>query len=319
MSKQRLKNTFIITRREFLKRSSFILAGLAIDPQFAFSRQNNPAIRLKFGIVTDSHYADSNPIGNRYFRESISKMEECVELMNQMKVDFLIELGDFKDQDTPPNKITTLLYLQTIENLFQQFNGPKYHVIGNHDLDSISKEEFSKIVSNTKISGNSSFYSFDFNRMHFIVLDANFKSDETDYRAGNFDWRDTNIPAAEIEWLKVDLKATRKPVIVFIHQQLDCEGDLCVKNAEEVRSILENSSKILAVFQGHNHKGYYSQIKEIHYYTLKAMVDGSGSPNSAYAIVQVFDDGSLSVTGYRKAITKKLLPESCMKINEIVE
>jgi len=307
MPKQRLKNKFSITRRDFLKQSSFILAGLTINSCSTISREKDPENIVKFGIVTDSHYADSDPKGDRYFRESISKMEECVELMNQMKVDFLIELGDFKDQDTPPNKKNTLLYLRTVENFFLQFKGPKYHVIGNHDLDSISKEDFLKIVGNTNIPVNSTFYSFNLNCLHFIVLDANFKSDGTDYRNGNFDWRDTYISPAEIDWLKSDLKVTSKPVIVFIHQQLDCEGDLCVNNAEEVRSILDNSSKILAVFQGHNHKGYYSQIKGIHYYTLKAMVDGSGSQNNSYAIVQVFDDGSITITGYRKAVTKNLL------------
>jgi predicted phosphodiesterase len=229
--------------------------------------------------------------------------------MNQMKVDFLIELGDFKDQDTPPNKEYTILYLQKIETLFQQFNGPKYHVIGNHDLDSISKDDFSKIAYNTNIPGYLTFYSFDLKNTHFVVLDANFKSDQSDYKNGNFDWRDTNISYAEMDWLKKDLKSTNKPVIVFIHQQLDCEGDLCVNNADEVRNILDNSSKAIAVIQGHNHNGDYSQIKGIHYYTLKAMVDGSGSRNNSYAIVEVFDDGSISITGYRKAVTKKsLLP-----------
>jgi hypothetical protein len=90
MPKQRLKNIFIVTRREFLKQSSFILAGLTIDPRFAFSRQKKSEIRVTFGIVTDFHYADSAPKRNRYFRESISKMEECVDLMIQMKVDVLI-------------------------------------------------------------------------------------------------------------------------------------------------------------------------------------------------------------------------------------
>jgi predicted phosphodiesterase len=304
-----LQNTHIITRRDFLRLSSFILTGLTISPKFAFSQNKKPDIRVKFGIVTDSHYADSDPKGNRYFRESISKMEECVEFMNQVKVDFLIELGDFKDQDTPPNKEYTILYLQKIETLFQQFNGPKYHVIGNHDLDSISKDDFSKIAHNTNIPGYLTFYSFDLKNIHFVVLDANFKSDQSDYKNGNFDWRDTNISYAEMDWLKKDLKSTNKPVIVFIHQQLDCEGDLCVNNADEVRNILDNSSKAIAVIQGHNHNGDYSQIKGIHYYTLKAMVDGSGSRNNSYAIVEVFDDGSISITGYRKAVTKKsLLP-----------
>ena len=306
MKKHRLRNKLIITRREFLKVSTSVIAGLSVDPLFAFSQERNPGIRVKFGIVTDSHYADTVPIGNRYFRQSFSKMQECIELMNRLKVDFLIELGDFKDQDTPPNKENTILYLQKIENLFQQFKGPRYHVLGNHDLDSLSKKDFLKIVDNTGIPPLSNYYSFDLNDLHFIVLDANFKKDGTDYRNGNFKWRDTNIPSAEINWLRADLQSSSKPVIVFVHQQLDCHGDLCVNNSEEVREVLQNSRKTIAVFQGHNHMGHYSLLEGIHYFTLKAMVEGSGDRNNAYAVVKVFDDGSMSVTGFRNAISKVL-------------
>jgi predicted phosphodiesterase len=314
MRKPQLANKFIITRREFLKLSASVLAGLTINPCFAFSQDKKSKVRVKFGIVTDSHYADSAPRENRYFRESISKIEECVELMNQKKVDFLIELGDFKDQDSSADRKNTILYLKTIEGVFQHFNGPRFHVLGNHDLDSISKQDFLKNVDNTGISAYSTFYSFDLSGLHFIVLDANFKSDGTDYRNGNFEWQDSNIPSAEIDWLKGDLNSTEKPVILFNHQQIDCQGDFCVNNAEEVRQILENSAKTLAVFQGHNHNGHYSQIKGIHYYTLKAMVDGSGSQNSAYAIVTVYNNGLISITGYRKAKSKKLFQNLALEI-----
>ena len=40
--------------------------------------------------------------------------------------------------------------------------------------------------------------------------------------------------------------------------------------------ILHASGKVLAVFQGHHHSGSYSNIAGIHYYTLKALVEGSG-------------------------------------------
>lgn len=301
-----MDNKLIITRREFLKVSSSVIAGLSIDPHIAFGQDKNPNTRVKFGIVSDSHYAETDHRRSRYFRESISKMEECVELMNQLNVDFLIELGDFKDQDKPPNKENTLSYLKTIESLFQQFKGPCYHVLGNHDLDSLSKDDFLKTVDNAGIPPHSKYYSFGFNDLHFIVLDANFKKDGTDYSNGNFDWRDTSIPPAEIDWLKAELKSTAKPVIAFVHQQLDCEGDLCVNNSEEVREVLQNSGKTLAVFQGHNHHGHYSRLDGIHYYTLKAMVEGSGSQNNAYAVVEVYNDGSISIAGYRKAISKDL-------------
>ena len=55
--------------------------------------------KLRFGIVTDSHYADVDTKSGRYYRQSLAKMEECVNLMRRQQVDFLIELGDLKDQD----------------------------------------------------------------------------------------------------------------------------------------------------------------------------------------------------------------------------
>jgi predicted phosphodiesterase len=296
-----LNRKWIVTRREFLKISSSAIAGLTVSPLFAFGRKEGTGCRIKFGIVTDSHYADTITRYNRYYKESITKMKECVNLMNQVKADFLIELGDFKDKGNPTEKEKSLRYLKKIESVFQQFKGPQYHVLGNKDVDSISKQDFIRTIDNSIILKDRLFYSFDTKGIHFIVLDANFKNDGTDYNRGNFKYTDTNIP-----WLTTDLELTDKPVIVFVHQQLNCEGDLCVRNASEVRDVLQKSGKTLAVFQGHNHSGGYTRIEGVHYYTLKAMVDGSGEKNNSYATVEVFNDGSIIITGYRKAVSKEL-------------
>ncbi|MHC4604996.1 MAG: metallophosphoesterase family protein, partial [Planctomycetota bacterium] len=189
-----------------------------------------------------------------------------------------------------------------------KFNGPTYHVLGNHDEDSISKEQFLTNVENTNINPVKSYYSFDFNGVHFVILDANYRADGTDYDRGNFDWTDANVPDAELNWLKQDLVAARRGAIVFIHQLLDGTGSHFVKNAGEVRAILQSSGKVPAVFQGHQHSGGCSQIEGIHYYTLKAMVEGPGPENSSYAIVEVRPDRSITVTGYRKAVSKQLNP-----------
>ena len=218
--------------------------------------------------------------------------------MNEQKVDFLVELGDFKDQDSPPTEQKTLSYLRAIETIFCKFNGPTYHVLGNHDLDSLSKAQFMTNIENTGIGSDTSYYSFDSNGVHFVVLDANYKSDGADYDHGNFDWTDANIPPAELQWLRRDLAASRGAVIVLIHQLLDGTGSHYVKNAAEVRQVLEQSGRILAVFQGHQHNGGYSQIEGIHYYTLKAVVEGSGPESNSYAIVEANPDGSITVTGY---------------------
>ncbi len=302
------KHKWKITRRAFLKASAATLAGLAVAP-LSCTHWAGPGGRrrtARFGIVTDSHYADADTVGSRYYRQSLDKMNECIKLMNEKKVDFLIELGDFKDQNNPPIEQKTITYLRAVENVFQKYNGPTYHVLGNHDMDSISKEQFSKNVENTKIEPGKSYYSFDFNGVHFVILDANYTSDSTEYNHGNFDWTDANIPPAEVNWIIRDLASTSKPTILFIHQLLDGSGSKYVNNAAAIRQILEKSDKVMAVFQGHHHEGSYSYIEGIHYYTLKAMVEGPGHENNSYAIVEILPDQSITVTGYRKAVSKQL-------------
>jgi hypothetical protein len=226
--------------------------------------------------------------------------------MKAQRVDFLAELGDFKDQNTPPAEEKTLAYLRAIEDVLQRFDGPTYHVLGNHDLDSISKRQFLATVENADVDRGRSYYSFQAGCLHAVVLDANFTGAGDDYDHGNFDWTDANIPAHELDWLEDDLATACGPVVVFTHQLLDGRGSLYIKNAPDVRDILHASGKVRAVFQGHHHAGDYNCVKGIHYYTLKALVEGSGAENNAYAVVEVHPDGSIGITGYRKAVTRQL-------------
>jgi calcineurin-like phosphoesterase family protein len=295
-----------VTRRKFLKSSSLVIAGLSFGSSWTNADSTNSKIKLSFGIVTDAHYADRDSNNTRQYRESATKMTECIALMNAKKVDFLIELGDFKDQNSPAREEETLEYLVLMEKIYAQFNGARYHVLGNHDVDSISKQQFLDHVQNTGILKESTYYSFDSKGFHFIVLDANYKSDESNYDRGNFHYTDTNIPLKQIDWLKKDLASSSTPVIVFVHQQLDITGNAAVNNAAQIRQVLQDSKKTIAVFQGHHHAGHYSYIEGIHYYTLKAMVEGSGKENNSYAIVNVHADSSITINGYRKALSKEL-------------
>ena len=291
-----------------MKSSAAALAGLALTPFSCTGPTGRRPRAVRFGIVTDCHYANADTVGTRYYRHSLDKLGECVEAMNKQQVDFLVELGDFKDQNSPPAEQKTLSYLQAVESVFCKFDGPAYHVLGNHDQDSLSKTQFLTNIENTGIDAGRSYYSFDFNGVHFVVLDANYKSDGTDYDHGNFDWTDANVPPAELQWLRRDLAASRGHVIVLVHQLLDGTGSHHVKNTADVRQVLEQSGRVLAVFQGHRHDGGYSRIEGIHYYTLKAVVEGPSPENNSYAIVEVRPDMTITVTGYRKAVGKQLAP-----------
>ncbi len=294
-----------ITRRTFLRVAAGIgLGSLSCTPGSLSVRGRKP---VRFGIVTDCHYADAEPQGTRFYRESLGKLTECVDRMNAERVDFLIELGDFKDQNHPAVEDKTLAHLQNIEAVFRRFQGRRYHVLGNHDMDSISKPQFLSHMENTGIEAGRSYYSFDAGGLHFVVLDANYRPDGSDYDHGNFDWTNANIPAHEFDWLQQDLAVCSGDVVVFVHQRLDGEGLVFVKNASQVRQTLQASNRVLAVFQGHDHDGAYRLLDGIPYYTLKAVVEGHGADNNSYAIVEVHADESVIVTGYHRASSMRLL------------
>jgi len=282
-------------RRQLPLVAAFLLvAALAVS-----SAQVPPLVR--FGVVTDLHYADIDPNGARTYRESDDKLAECVQVMNAKGAAFLVELGDFKDQDKAPDETRTLGYLQKIESVFAGFNGPRYHVIGNHDTDSLSKAQYLAGAPNTGIVPNTTRYTFVSGRVRFVVLDASHKSDGSDYDHGNFDWSDSNIDAPQLDWLAKTLAASPEPAVVFVHQQLDGSGAYYVKNAEQVRDVLERSGNVIAVLQGHRHEGGFSTINGIPYFTFRGLIEGAGPWNSAYSIVDVMPDLSVRILGFRRA------------------
>ena len=263
-------------------------------------------VKLRFGLVTDCHYSDRASHGTRHYNESITKMTECVELMNTQNVDFVVFCGDMIDKGEPDTVENVLANLQAIEATYAGFNGPRYHVLGNHDMDSLSKAQFLGSVDRSGIASDLGYYSFDSKGVHFVVLDACFTSEGAAYDSSNFHWTDANVPQQQLDWLEADLAANSKPVIVFIHQLLDGSGHHYVNNAPAVRQILEGNPQVLGVFQGHQHAGQYNHLGGIHYYALRGMVEGSGEHNSAYATVDVYENGDMVVTGYRRAVSRAM-------------
>lgn len=296
-------------RRSFLISSTTLAAGLTLS---GFRFRKEAFLPVRFGIVTDPHYADRPPLNTRFYQQSLDKIRECVEVMNREKVDFLVEIGDLKDEGDPPDEMATLGFLATIEKALMDFRGPLYHVLGNHDMDSISKEQFLAGISNHGFPKAQSYYSFNRGSFHFVVLDANFSRTGAPYDHGNFDWKDAHVPEEQLAWLKRDLRDTPLPTVVFVHQQLDAPGFpdshrvYCPDNADAVRKILEDSKKVLICFQGHYHPGSLHTLGGIHYYTLKGVIEGSGKAHNSYAIVEIGSDLEVRIKGYRTALSTDL-------------
>jgi len=237
---------------------------------------NNSVIRV--GFVSDVHYARRPPDDTRYYADSLLKLRSVVDVFNESDLDFIVELGDFKHMGKVPDRDKTLSFLDETEAVFKTFRGPLYHVLGNHDMDCISKADFLSHTENSGEAAGKARYSFFCKGIKFIALDANFNENGSPYDRGNFDWTKCIVPEEELRWLRNELDGAEKAV-VFVHQMLDSfamkEKEYFVINSDEVRNILEEKGNVLAVFQGHYHPGFISVRKGIQYFTIPGLIEGS--------------------------------------------
>ncbi len=287
----------LFTRRDFIRQStasvavSAIVTSLGLRLAEAQEGSDKPLVRI--GLLTDLHYADQPPEDNRHYRETPTKLTEAAKRFKQEKVHLTIELGDLINSEDSLEVAKDCL--RRIAREFAAVPGQHHFVLGNHCVSALTKPEFLEIIGQ-----KASYYSFDTNGVHFVILDACFRSDGEPYGRNNFEWFDTNIPTVEVEWLRADLKQTAHKTVVFVHQPLDVDPPAGIKNAPEVRKILADSGKVLAVLQGHMHDGDCKEIDGVRYVTLTGMVDGSGEENSAYAILDILSNNDFRMRGFRR-------------------
>ncbi len=210
---------------------------------------------LRFGIVADIH-KDIMP-------DADTRLEKFITEAGKRDVDFILQMGDFCTAD-PKNK--------AFLSIWESFKGPKYHVLGNHDMDKHAKQD---ILDFWKMPAT--YYSFDANGVHFIVLDANFMYKDgkfSDYDKANFYVNNrfqSFVHEEQIEWFKADLQATQLPVIVLSHQSLWHYQD-GVNNRLLIQKIMESSKKkIICCMNGHNHIDFHHVQNGINYIEINSM------------------------------------------------
>ncbi len=214
---------------------------------------------LCFGICADVH--------RDIMYDAEKRLSVFLARMRRVRPKFVIQLGDFCFPK-PEN--------DNFLRIWNGFQGRRYHVLGNHEMDSCSKQE---IMDYWGMKRNS--YSFDAGEFHFIVLDPNYlllDGVSVSYDHGNYFRHPEargHVPAEELEWLREDLAGTDRTSFLFSHQSL--EHPKGVRNRKAVRAILERANreagfaKVAACFSGHHHIDYSVEINGIHYVQINSM------------------------------------------------
>jgi predicted phosphodiesterase len=286
-------------------------SGISQRARYSDSENSDTGIVLRIGLISDIHYAQKPNLNNRHYSRSLAKAEQAVETFNSVGTDFMVLLGDNIDEtDTE----TDLENLKKLDDVLGGFRGPRHYVLGNHDLGELTKKEF---LAQTGGQGGAPYYSFSRGGYYFIVLDGNFRVDGVEYSRGNFEWTDSFIPPDQQKWLINSLNESalqEKKVILFIHQILCDQNDHHgVKNADQVRQILEQHGHVLIVFQGHNHSGSHKTINGIHYVGIHPMVVGE---SNAYGELTLSSSGKLTLKGYGRQPGIDLIPGQSVNVLE---
>ncbi len=256
-------------RRKFIRNVALASGGaLLASRTWAIPPANSEGTKpLRFGIISDLHHL-------QWGKSEQPRLTAFMDSVVASAPDFIIQCGDF----CRPKKS------EGIMEQWNRFQGPRYHVLGNHDMDVCDKATIMKLWGMER-----PYYSFDQGGYHFVVMDRNFlKKDDgslVDYASSN--WTHGGAlsrsfsDAAQLEWLRKDLAGTDKPVIVFMHQPVflsDFSKE--IGNADEILAIFDQANyaaskaggapRVAAVFMGHDHDDRYGERNGVHYFMLNS-------------------------------------------------
>ncbi|WCJ36152.1 Manganese-dependent ADP-ribose/CDP-alcohol diphosphatase [Euphorbia peplus] len=290
---------------------------------------------FSFGVISDVQYADV-PDGYsfigipRYYRHSIHVLERAVDKWNNHgKLEFVINFGDIVDGKCPHNE--SLNAVKKVINNFESFNGPVYHLIGNHCLYNLPRKELLPLL---KISGPGGLAYYDFSpapEYRIIVLDGYDISaigwpqdhpktlEALEFLTKKNPNSDKNSPEGlvglerrflmfngavgreQMKWLDSvlqDATKLKQKVIVCCHLPLD-PGVSCLEallwNYDEVMSTIHQYNCVKVCLSGHDHKGGHSVDSHgVHHRSFEAALECPPGTD-AFGYIEVYDNSLLLI------------------------
>ena len=285
------------TRRQFLKTSTALTAGYYLRP---IAPLTGPRAPVRFGVIADVHHGLAPDASARLesFLAAVRSRDD---------LDFAIQLGDFCHPVAEAREFC---------DAFTALPLPTHHVLGNHDMDKGSKSDVLRFWGMPD-----RWYSFDVGDVHCVVLDLNHLrdgDDRLDYDHANFyvaAERRAWAHPDQLDWLAADLKATRRPTLVFSHQPLGLHSsrELPPQQREVLDCIVrarDEGTPVLACICGHLHVDRHRSDRGIHSVCINSAsyhwAEGMHPyQEPLFAFLSVEADGTLEIEGRMSAFSGK--------------
>ncbi|MBO9594057.1 MAG: metallophosphoesterase [Niabella sp.] len=295
-------------------RAIWLLCILMLSVQFIHGQTGGARIRL--GLIADIQYGDCDSRGTRFYRNSLKKLEDCIDTLNRQQVAFSINLGDITDRDPQD--------LEPVLQRLKKLKGQLYTTPGNHDYKGVTDNR--SLYKRLHMPGE--YYSFKKGNWRFVMLNTNevaaysnvtgtWKEKELNSmmnriradKAHNGAEYNGGISSVQFNWLKSVLQTAQKKgeqVLLFSHHPFSCADGLTALNDKEVVSLLSGYSCVKAVIAGHHHTGAFCYEGKIPFIVTEGMIE---TPHSnAFGIIEL-TDRELILTGYGRTRSYKLAIE----------
>jgi manganese-dependent ADP-ribose/CDP-alcohol diphosphatase len=251
---------------------------------------------FSFGMIADIQYCDCDPVGTRYFRSSLGKLEEAVRSFRIDSPAFVINLGDMIEKDFASYK--------AVYSILDTAGFKIYHLTGNHDY-SVEPRLKKRIPPLQSVKDG--YYSFSYQNFRFIFLNGNELStyatnnksaikSAADYilklkNEGEINGQDWNggMSSKQFLWLTDQLNTAARDnekVFIMCHYPVYPVNEHNLLNYRDVLTVLGDYNNIIAWFSGHNHDGNYGNFNMIHFVTIKGMVETEET--NSFALVEVY-------------------------------
>lgn len=254
---------------------------------------------IKFGIIADIQYCDCDTRGSRYYRNSLQKLDECVDSLNKAEVQFTVNLGDLVDRDTPKNLDSILLRLDKLD-------APIYNLTGNHDYGDV--QDNNQLYQKLNMPGE--YYSFRKGNWIFIMLNTNevasyanvegtekekeledlLQKIKVEARPNGAEYNG-GISKRQMEWLKQELEKSQKEsvnTLLFSHHPLYGVKSLTALNDKEIIGLLSKYPAVKGVISGHHHAGAFDVYEGIPFVTTEGMIETE--TDNAFGVVTIYPD-----------------------------
>ncbi len=222
-------------------------------------------------------------------------LDDFVETVNEeLKPDAVVDLGDriqTKDAETDQKNLKYV-----IQRLDNELGMPCYHILGNHDVINVSREEQNTYAKYTM--GPSSFFVGGFKLVLLNTLDPLLMT------------MGGRIGDGHAQWLEQTMQEDAIPKLVFGHHPIDGHdwsrnriidrktGEYTfLQNAKQIKGIIEKGRHTILYVGAHMHWFSFLQDKAMTYMVAPAFSEAHPNTQNAPGLffeLKVSEDGSVA-------------------------